>query len=237
MLGRGGGENGKSPRKPAGRRESNPVSPGWEESTGKLGEPRLRSSTAPQGAIACFDQRRLLHRRKAPKCHNNQIYRGAMVAERLAHSPPTKKDLAQSPPVSPDFRKWESCRTMPLVSGFPRGSPAFPAPSFPSITLIGSQDIAANSRPNLLPHSDLHFNFRPRRPRWAEWLDYSPPTRENQAQFPGWITPGIFPSGDRAGRCRWSVGFSRGAPISRALAYRRCSVLISFHLHRLSRPH
>ncbi|KAJ8891078.1 hypothetical protein PR048_010587 [Dryococelus australis] len=30
--------------------------------------------------------------------------------------------------ATPDFRKWESCRTMPLVDGFPRGSPIFPAP-------------------------------------------------------------------------------------------------------------
>ncbi|KAJ8873496.1 hypothetical protein PR048_024314 [Dryococelus australis] len=47
----------------------------------------------------------------------------------------------------PDFRKWESCRTMPLVGGFSRGSPISPAPSFrrrsifASITLIGSQDL------------------------------------------------------------------------------------------------
>ncbi|KAJ8887974.1 hypothetical protein PR048_007459 [Dryococelus australis] len=45
------------------------------------------------------------------------------VAERLARSPPTKADRAQSPAGSTDFRKWESCRTMPLVGGFSRGSP------------------------------------------------------------------------------------------------------------------
>ncbi|KAJ8897068.1 hypothetical protein PR048_002414 [Dryococelus australis] len=37
----------------------------------------------------------------------------ATVAERLARSPPTNR--VQSPAGSPDFRKWESCRTMPLV--------------------------------------------------------------------------------------------------------------------------
>ncbi|KAJ8872332.1 hypothetical protein PR048_025936 [Dryococelus australis] len=55
---------------------------------------------------------------------------GGTVAERLARSPPTKANRAQPPAGSPDFRKWEQCRTMPLVGGFSRGSPASPAPSF-----------------------------------------------------------------------------------------------------------
>ncbi|KAJ8891825.1 hypothetical protein PR048_004379, partial [Dryococelus australis] len=61
---------------------------------------------------------------------------------------PTKPSRVQSPVGSPDFRKWESCRTMPLVGGFSRGYPVSPAPSFQrrsiftSITLIGSQDLA-----------------------------------------------------------------------------------------------
>ncbi|KAJ8872518.1 hypothetical protein PR048_026124 [Dryococelus australis] len=75
---------------------------------------------------------------------------GATVAERLARSPPTKANRVHSPAGSPDFRKWESCRTMPLVGGFSRGSPVSPAPSFrrrsifTSITLIGSQNLAEN---------------------------------------------------------------------------------------------
>ncbi|KAJ8874982.1 hypothetical protein PR048_022872 [Dryococelus australis] len=66
---------------------------------------------------------------------------------------------AQSPAASPDFRKWKSCRAMPLVGGFSRGSPISPAPSFrrrsifTSITLIGSQDLADKSRPILFTHS------------------------------------------------------------------------------------
>ncbi|KAJ8888438.1 hypothetical protein PR048_007928 [Dryococelus australis] len=41
---------------------------------------------------------------------------GATVAERLARSPNTKENLVQSPAGSlPDFRKWESCLTMPLL--------------------------------------------------------------------------------------------------------------------------
>ncbi|KAJ8869228.1 hypothetical protein PR048_030800 [Dryococelus australis] len=84
---------------------------------------------------------------------------GATVAERLACPPSTKVSRVQSPAGSPDFRKWESCRTMPLVDGFSRGSPASPAPSilrrsiFTSITLISSQDLAAKSHPNLFTHS------------------------------------------------------------------------------------
>ncbi|KAJ8881013.1 hypothetical protein PR048_017486 [Dryococelus australis] len=35
---------------------------------------------------------------------------------------PTKAIRVQSPAGSPDFRMWESCRTMPLVGGFSRGS-------------------------------------------------------------------------------------------------------------------
>ncbi|KAJ8876141.1 hypothetical protein PR048_024050 [Dryococelus australis] len=48
---------------------------------------------------------------------------------------------------APDFRMWESCRTMPLVGGFSRGSPVSPALSFrrcyilTSIILIGSQEL------------------------------------------------------------------------------------------------
>ncbi|KAJ8870458.1 hypothetical protein PR048_029480 [Dryococelus australis] len=41
-------------------------------------------------------------------------------------SPPIKANRVQSPAGSPDFRKWESCRTMPLVGGFSRGLPIPP---------------------------------------------------------------------------------------------------------------
>ncbi|KAJ8866150.1 hypothetical protein PR048_033674 [Dryococelus australis] len=82
------------------------------------------------------------------KARNWRAVFGAAASERLARSPPTKANRVQSPAGSPDFCKWESCRTMPLVGGFSRGSPVSPAPSFRScsiftlITLIGSQDLA-----------------------------------------------------------------------------------------------
>ncbi|KAJ8870043.1 hypothetical protein PR048_029054 [Dryococelus australis] len=53
-----------------------------------------------------------------------------------------------------------ACGTMPLVGGFSRGSPVSPAPSLrrcsilTSITLIGSQDLAVESRPDLFTHSN-----------------------------------------------------------------------------------
>ncbi|KAJ8885960.1 hypothetical protein PR048_012166 [Dryococelus australis] len=72
-------------------------------------------------------------------------------------SPPTMANRVQSPAVSPDFRKWESCQTMPFVGEyFSRGSSVSPALSFrrcsilTSISLIVSQDLAVKSRPNLV---------------------------------------------------------------------------------------
>ncbi|KAJ8871743.1 hypothetical protein PR048_028079 [Dryococelus australis] len=47
------------------------------------------------------------------------------ISELLDCSPPTKANRVQSPGrFIPDFRKRESCRTMPLVGGFSRGSPS-----------------------------------------------------------------------------------------------------------------
>ncbi|KAJ8887554.1 hypothetical protein PR048_013770 [Dryococelus australis] len=54
--------------------------------------------------------------------------RFAVVGDYL---PPTKARRVRFPVGShPDFRMWESCRTMTLVSGFSRGSPASPALEF-----------------------------------------------------------------------------------------------------------
>ncbi|KAJ8885581.1 hypothetical protein PR048_011779 [Dryococelus australis] len=86
------------------------------------------------------------------------IYRVATVAVLLARSPPTKANRVQYSTGSPVFRKWESCRAMPLVSGFSRGSPVPPPPSFrrrsifTSITPIVSQYLAVKRRPNLFIH-------------------------------------------------------------------------------------
>ncbi|KAJ8880331.1 hypothetical protein PR048_016798, partial [Dryococelus australis] len=63
------------------------------------------------------------------------------------------------PPRRTGFNSRPGHRTMPLVGGFPRGSPVSPAPScwrcsmFTSITLIGCQDLSVRSHPNLFTHS------------------------------------------------------------------------------------
>ncbi|KAJ8897937.1 hypothetical protein PR048_003295 [Dryococelus australis] len=93
--------------------------------------------------------------------HSNiaQVH-GAAVTERLAFSHPAKAGRVQCPAASlPDIRMWESCRTMPLVGGFSRGSPVSPALLFwrfsivTIINLICSQDLAVKSRRNLWTHS------------------------------------------------------------------------------------
>ncbi|KAJ8882434.1 hypothetical protein PR048_014242 [Dryococelus australis] len=60
---------------------------------------------------------------------------------------------------TPDFRKGNRCRTMPLVDGFSLGSPVSPrpfhsgaAPYSPRFTNIGPQDLAVKSRPNPFTH-------------------------------------------------------------------------------------
>ncbi|KAJ8875313.1 hypothetical protein PR048_023208 [Dryococelus australis] len=91
---------------------------------------------------------------------------GAPVAALIALSPPTKANRAQSPAGSPDFRKWESCRTIPLIDGSSRGSPVSPTPSFrrrsifTSNTLIGSRDLAVKNRPNIFTHSNWSSDGR-----------------------------------------------------------------------------
>ncbi|KAJ8891742.1 hypothetical protein PR048_004277 [Dryococelus australis] len=136
-------------------------------STSAGGSPAILQQTATGLAASCFRvpphtedevDRLFVSSSHVPNIdlpQRNTTVEGATVAERLALSPPTKANRALSPAGSLDFRKWESCRTMPLVGGFPRGSPVFPTPSFrrcsvfTSITLIGSQDLAVTSRPNL----------------------------------------------------------------------------------------
>ncbi|KAJ8866016.1 hypothetical protein PR048_033540 [Dryococelus australis] len=61
--------------------------------------------------------------------------KGAVVAERLARLPPTKarSRFNLRPGHSGFFRMWESCRTMPLIGGFSRGSPVFPRSFLPAL--------------------------------------------------------------------------------------------------------
>ncbi|KAJ8891643.1 hypothetical protein PR048_004171, partial [Dryococelus australis] len=78
----------------------------------------------------------------------------------LHYSPPKAYRVRFPAGSPPDYRMWESCRTMPLVGGFSRGSPVSPRPCYPALlhtkphfTLIGSQHLDVKSRPNLSTHS------------------------------------------------------------------------------------
>ncbi|KAJ8898244.1 hypothetical protein PR048_003604 [Dryococelus australis] len=68
----------------------------------------------------------------------------------LGNKPPTKASRVQSPAGSlPDFRTWESCPTMPQVSGFSRESPVIPALAFRRCCISrsifnGSQKLSEN---------------------------------------------------------------------------------------------
>ncbi|KAJ8870337.1 hypothetical protein PR048_029358 [Dryococelus australis] len=55
-----------------------------------------------------------------------------------------------SPGSLSGFRKWEPCRTMPLVGGFSRGSPASPALAFRRCSILTSFHPHRISRPRLL---------------------------------------------------------------------------------------
>ncbi|KAJ8869724.1 hypothetical protein PR048_028719 [Dryococelus australis] len=73
------------------------------------------------------------------------------------YSPANKANRVRFPAGSlPEFRKWESRLSMPLVGGFSQGSSPPPppphsgaAPYQPRLTLVGSRDLHINSRPNL----------------------------------------------------------------------------------------
>ncbi|KAJ8868993.1 hypothetical protein PR048_030539 [Dryococelus australis] len=131
------------------------------EETGDPGE-RCRRPAASSGTI--------------PTCENPELTLPGDVpglswweASRLTtQSPPPQEIIAFNVPrhqgeprlipgrFTPGFRKWESCRTIPLVGGFSRGSPISPALSFRRCFIvtslhphIGSQDLDVKSRPNL----------------------------------------------------------------------------------------
>ncbi|KAJ8866516.1 hypothetical protein PR048_032359 [Dryococelus australis] len=82
-----------------------------------------------------------------------------LLASRSARLPPRRTGIESLGGLLPYFCIRELYRTMPLVGEFSRGSPVSPAPSFrrysilTSITLIGSQDLAVKSSPNLFSHS------------------------------------------------------------------------------------
>ncbi|KAJ8866033.1 hypothetical protein PR048_033557 [Dryococelus australis] len=84
----------------------------------------------------------------------------SILHSRLTRSPPTNANRVQSPAGSPDSRKWESCRTIPLVGGFSRGSPVSP-----HLVILGPLHIHINrphrlSRPLCNPSLDTYADIR-----------------------------------------------------------------------------
>ncbi|KAJ8871020.1 hypothetical protein PR048_027323 [Dryococelus australis] len=146
----------------------------------------------------------------------------ATVAERLACSPPTKDDPGSiHGRVAPDSRMSELCRTMPLVGGFPRGSPVSPALSFrsysilTSITLTGSRDLNVKSSPNLfILHSPVVWNSTGmKRGGGTGYLRENPPTsgivrHDIHLRKSGVTLPGIEPGSPlwEAGRANVTLG-------------------------------
>ncbi|KAJ8881394.1 hypothetical protein PR048_017875 [Dryococelus australis] len=119
--------------------------------------------------------------------------------------------------VTPDFRTWESCRTMQLIGGFSRGSPVQP-PAFFSFLCCAILTSITLSSQGLYGASV------------AEWLDCSLPTEANPGQFTQnfrkWESCRTMPLVD---------GFSRVFPVSPAPSFRSSSMLTSLHPHRLIR--
>ncbi|KAJ8893565.1 hypothetical protein PR048_006164 [Dryococelus australis] len=125
-----------------------------------LGDPGQGPHVSTQGALPGIATGRFVHLERK---------RGATVTERIARSPPTKTNRVQSPVGSPDFRKWESCRTMPVGRRFFfRGTPVSPALTIlrrsilTSIAPIGFQDLVVKSCQNIFTH--LNIPEKTRRP-------------------------------------------------------------------------
>ncbi|KAJ8872414.1 hypothetical protein PR048_026018 [Dryococelus australis] len=119
----------------------------------------------PKGeAFSCGVSSRRTNERAATRCRGARPNGVCDVgpATDSNHSPLTWANRFRFPTGShPDFRMWDSCRTMPLVGGFSRGFPVLPpfhsgtVPYSPHFILVGSQDLDVKSRPNLFTHSRL----------------------------------------------------------------------------------
>ncbi|KAJ8868805.1 hypothetical protein PR048_030346 [Dryococelus australis] len=92
-----------------------------------LVEPRSATSQAGEASLLGY----------VVEVHSTCQYFAGMtaVAERLARSPLTKANQVQFPRPGhyQIFRKWESLRAMPLIGGFPQGSPVSIRPFIPAL--------------------------------------------------------------------------------------------------------
>ncbi|KAJ8888057.1 hypothetical protein PR048_007543, partial [Dryococelus australis] len=154
---------------------------------------------------------------------------GPRWLERFGRSPPTNPNRVQSPAGSPDFRKWESCRTMPLVGGSSQGSLVSPAPPFwrrsilTSITLIVSQDLAVKSRPTLFISTLVDTNEGEAKRVWGSAgmqrpgkREITEKTRRQAASFrtiPTCENPGATLLGTEPGSPRWKASGLTTTPL------------------------
>ncbi|KAJ8874174.1 hypothetical protein PR048_025016 [Dryococelus australis] len=123
--------------------------------------------------------------------------------------------------LTPDLRKRESCRTIPLVSGLSRGFSVSPALSFRhcSILMLRAAQISS------LIHKCGGG-------RGGVMVRLNASHQGDPGSIPGGVEPRVFACGNRAGRCRRSAGFSRGSFVSPTLAFRHRSILPSLHPHQ-----
>ncbi|KAJ8888436.1 hypothetical protein PR048_007926 [Dryococelus australis] len=84
----------------------------------RVGKENVRKDGVPEGCLQ--GDLVAVSKRTQKLAYNNKNLSGAAVVEQLACSPPTLANRVQCPVGSPDSRKWESCRTMPMVDGFSR---------------------------------------------------------------------------------------------------------------------
>ncbi|KAJ8877673.1 hypothetical protein PR048_022128 [Dryococelus australis] len=120
----------------------------YTEVTFAIGSQFNRNTQEDSEPIA--DLQRKEHR--VPYCQEIQTFRrfGAVVPERLAHSPSIKANRVQFPAGLPDVRKWESCRTMPLVRQVFSEISRFPPPFHSGTAPFSPQSPSSTLKTSLL---------------------------------------------------------------------------------------
>ncbi|KAJ8888693.1 hypothetical protein PR048_008185 [Dryococelus australis] len=167
---------------------------------------------------------------------NNQIMRGAANGRsfeaRLAPGRHTWQAPSLNPPAppavlafhqgesgsipgqfTPDFRKWESFRTMPLVVGFSRESLVSPHPFIPALIHTHATSPSSALKISMLKKTvqissliriKLQFDcFTCLRREWQELAS----KQGEPGSIQSGVTPWIFACGNRARRCRWLASF------------------------------
>ncbi|KAJ8868537.1 hypothetical protein PR048_030065 [Dryococelus australis] len=110
------------------------------------------------------------------RCDPPILCKGTTVAKQLARSPPTKANRVQSPAGSPDFRKRESCRTMPLIGGFFfSGISRFHHPFIPAPLEYSLQSPSSALKTSLLRAATHSLAPVLRRTLWSVVSRYNPP--------------------------------------------------------------